>query len=546
MRYFQPSWKLFRSMRPQSMMLCHIHRNLFSCLKKLARQKYDKWIWIDGICINQQDDLEKCTQIPLMREIYAGASEVLAWLGDANPLESRILEVNTRRAIQASLSNPSPELQILRPGPPGPIKDLMYTPMLLPLVKKGLVSIFHRPYFSRIWVQQEVVLGKRVFMLFGDTKTSWDIFADFANTCRYQGQPYTDDIINLKRISDNWHSKSPDHDEMVNAIMFLARHKQAMEPRDRVYGILGLCPTEGLHHLTVDVNHSLAEVYIQFAKWNLSMGRFQDILEKLDYAHHFPGLPSWCPNLMWHEEASIHWDVYSAGYKNEETENRTPGMGQPEPKEAPETRFLNPRVLVLTATLAIDHVHAVLPWDDGIEGKNSRCNWSRLSKWDSACLRLSEKDSEEQLLAHAATMVAGRLEGLPRFVSPLPYHADPIRCYKLWKGWLSVLAWRIPMIRMTLPAEFFDYNQCMRSVCTGQCYFVTTSGRRGICSKDTRPRDVVIVTRNAKSPAIVRPAASVEERMTLIGPAYVHGIMNGEALESINNGDRHWEEIFIQ
>lgn len=99
---------------------------------------------------------------------------------------------------------------------------------------------------------------------------------------------------------------------------------------------------------------------------------------------------------------------------------------------------------------------------------------------------------------------------------------------------------------MTLPAEFFDYTQCMRSVCTGQSYFITASGRRGICSKNTRPGDVIIVTRNARSPAIIRSIVGVEKRMAIIGPAYVHGIMYGEALENINSGEREWEEVFIK
>lgn len=520
--------------------------NLFSCLKKLAGDKFDKWIWIDAICINQQDDVEKCHQIPLMGEIYAQASEVLSWLGETSLLESTILENNMRNAIWASMSNPSPELQILWPGRrPAEIERYLSTPIPLPLLKQGLASIFKRQYFSRIWTQQEVVFGKSVSMIYGDIKIPWDEFANFAKACRCQGQPDTGDIINLKRIRDNSHSKSPDNEEMVDAMMFLARHKQATDPKDRVRGILGLCPKEGMPHFTIDANQSLAEVYIQFAKWLLSMGRFQEVLTKLNYAHHFRGLPSWCPNLMWNTESYIHWDVYSAGYENDATRKTTRGMSRPEPKEAPKTSWLDSNVLVLNATIAVEQVHAVLAWDDKIVGKNSKLNWSRLSKWERACLRLCGKtQSKEQLEAHAATLVADRLWGLERSVSPLPYHADPMRCYDLWKTCLWALAWKLPI--WSFPSEFFDYTQCMRSVCTAQSYFITTSGRRGIGSKYTRPGDVVVVTRNARSPAILRPVTGAEQRMTLVGPAYVHGIMHGEALESINNGERGWEEVFIE
>ena len=40
------------------------------------------YIWIDAICIDQKNPLEKTTQIPLMGEVYNNAELVLAWLGN--------------------------------------------------------------------------------------------------------------------------------------------------------------------------------------------------------------------------------------------------------------------------------------------------------------------------------------------------------------------------------------------------------------------------------------------------------------------------------
>ncbi|OAG05795.1 HET-domain-containing protein, partial [Paraphaeosphaeria sporulosa] len=38
-------------------------------------------IWIDAICINQDDTLEKGKQVSLMSEIYRKAIQVNVWLG---------------------------------------------------------------------------------------------------------------------------------------------------------------------------------------------------------------------------------------------------------------------------------------------------------------------------------------------------------------------------------------------------------------------------------------------------------------------------------
>ena len=53
--------------------------NLFQAIRTLVT--VGESYWIDAICINQSDDVEKSLQIPLMKEIYALADTCLIWLG---------------------------------------------------------------------------------------------------------------------------------------------------------------------------------------------------------------------------------------------------------------------------------------------------------------------------------------------------------------------------------------------------------------------------------------------------------------------------------
>ena len=57
--------------------------NLYAALKHLALPDKERLLWIDGICINQEDDAysEKSQQVQLMRSIYIHASTVIFWLG---------------------------------------------------------------------------------------------------------------------------------------------------------------------------------------------------------------------------------------------------------------------------------------------------------------------------------------------------------------------------------------------------------------------------------------------------------------------------------
>ena len=50
-------------------------------------------LWIDQICINQEDGEEKNSQVPLMARIYRQAEEVLVWIGPSAVRSDRLMDV---------------------------------------------------------------------------------------------------------------------------------------------------------------------------------------------------------------------------------------------------------------------------------------------------------------------------------------------------------------------------------------------------------------------------------------------------------------------
>jgi len=56
--------------------------NLFAALQRLRKLKISRMLWVDAICINQQDDAEKNIQVAMMREIYKRSFRTLIWLGE--------------------------------------------------------------------------------------------------------------------------------------------------------------------------------------------------------------------------------------------------------------------------------------------------------------------------------------------------------------------------------------------------------------------------------------------------------------------------------
>lgn len=56
-----------------------------SVLRNAASEPSTGYIWIDALCIDQSNNLEKAAQVRLMRDVYVAAKKVVAWLENAGP-----------------------------------------------------------------------------------------------------------------------------------------------------------------------------------------------------------------------------------------------------------------------------------------------------------------------------------------------------------------------------------------------------------------------------------------------------------------------------
>ena len=62
-----------------------ITANLSQCLTSLRRVDTTRVLWVDAVCINQDDLREKEAQVALMGTIYKSATRALIWLGESSP-----------------------------------------------------------------------------------------------------------------------------------------------------------------------------------------------------------------------------------------------------------------------------------------------------------------------------------------------------------------------------------------------------------------------------------------------------------------------------
>ncbi|KAG5823043.1 hypothetical protein H9Q74_006862 [Fusarium xylarioides] len=165
-----------------------ITSSLDCALRRLRLAKESRYLWIDQICINQESPNERSEQVGIMKDIYSGSVLVTAWLGQADPGDS----ADTRRMISALAAV---KLQ--------PSSCLPYFPENKRLQELGLParespgwgdlnSMLKAPYFSRVWIIQELAVAPTYDLLWGDHLISKADFEAFQLSVVCLGMFYPD------------------------------------------------------------------------------------------------------------------------------------------------------------------------------------------------------------------------------------------------------------------------------------------------------------------------------------------------------------------
>ena len=130
-----------------------------------------KLFWIDAICIDQANNSEKETQIPLMTEIYQSAALVIVWL--APPEKSENSGFIRGAVLDSALSR-----SVMYMTEPNTL-SAMTTPDS-PFHREVGMLLCH-PWFTRTWIIQEIAVASDVHVLYKGTRFS---YADIAQLLR--------------------------------------------------------------------------------------------------------------------------------------------------------------------------------------------------------------------------------------------------------------------------------------------------------------------------------------------------------------------------
>jgi hypothetical protein len=489
----------------------YIPRNLHNVLQGLRLPARERLLWIDAICINQHDHLEKSVQVQIMREIYVKASKTVVWLGQESDATSQTFDF--LRQFDATSSETRDELW-----------NSLWTSPSWQMVYQEFSQILRHEWWRRAWVIQEVVVSHEVVVQRGCQQLNWEFlhtlmsFQSFKKKMGHISQyQFTRDVQEL-RLGTQTVQYGLDLNSLFE-LVYQFRFQCATFGSDKIYALMGLLPTDDRSLLIPEDDKQPEEVFMQLTVSSLRHNKdLNAIAVAADTA-----LPnaSWCRDWRYTHDStfdgtlpfcvlSIPWEPYSSSGT-----------------QPPICEFdLNRCVLSLQGYEA-DTIARTGDFARTV-GKDVDLEWI-LQSWERVIGKHQFENLEVKKSFNRTIAMGLRTEELVDWRERIGGPLDT-------------------------PDNNFNslYKNLVRHAITNRCFFVTKKGKFGLGAWNVQKGDKVCVLFGGKTPFVLRQKHTYHKRKKLldddmnevkiyhkvVGEAFVDGLMyyEGSMEDDISTG----------
>jgi hypothetical protein len=555
----------------------HITQNLFDALIQLRKPDAERALWIDALCINQKDNKEKSGQIPLMKYIYRYAKRVIIWLGPSDGFTTKALALVDRAA--ESLRQETRQHVPLTKDIRRERMDLAmnhrrgFPPVDMAIEWEPLISLFSRPWFSRVWVFQESRMASSAVVRIGACERDW---ADFCAASSFfacksysvvKGLAFVLTRVFALCASSRVGSRRAEiQPTPLMGLLESTLRFEATEPRDRVFALLGIAEEE--QKFQVDYEKSVKDIYTDISRYFLC----HHITKKGDHAlrilsnvKHYPDsanddMPSWVhrwhapipearPNRTTETQPMFTISGLASSAKfhagGDEYNGAIPSPADPYSISlkgfifatiSTNVNFLQmpplsrPRLwdMVLDIRSVCKDRHAAYPTGETIDEALA------LTLTMADTLAFTADSNAETY--HAIDFQHFCLSLYEQTVTILTSAGRIQECEDLWLEWGADCNELKTIVGAHKKAPRFSSGVQVASL--GRKLFGTQEGYIGIGDVTLQEGDLVCVLFGGKVPFILRPA---DGRYRFVGECYLHGIMLGQALEKGREKSQRFE-----
>ena len=256
-----------------------VTENLEASLRRLSWQLQRTPLWVDAICIDQNDILEKANQLGEMFRIYQNAQYVLVRLGDETPKSPQAMDF--LRAVQTGMKNEHGlhggnsrrNIANVAPTQKGDTTLRMTNPNIKSFTSQmqqvtnatvinaefqtcsaanPILDILMRPYWRRAWVLQEFAVARDAFFVCGSQIMHWQELYEAIQTivgCYERSpedwfsiEPLWLPVLRMFFVRNHFHN-CPLNLLLGHLLIETSTANQylnATDPRDKIFSLLGL------------------------------------------------------------------------------------------------------------------------------------------------------------------------------------------------------------------------------------------------------------------------------------------------------------------
>jgi hypothetical protein len=546
-----------------------VTKNLEEALRNLhyrrGRHQNGNRIWVDALCINQNNIEERNKQVKRMKHIYADAENVYVWTGPeltgGEHVERFINDVGS-----AILRSPE-TFRWYIPSIPGLYHDSAW---------KGIMELMSRPYWGRLWIIQEVLLantatklcfGNRICslpawfatfaVLRGDLSSFFfakarAIFATEPNAS-VLGDPtsFITSGTNMERLIELDQFKYadlPGPDLML--LLDAGRSAHQWDTKDKVYALLGLMDPAIQHGVDPDYSAPVFKTYRDFC-WSVikATGKLKIIFQGAASTIRNEHYPSWVPDWSLTLKDSFPFQYsphlraakdFKHVYESDNNENHLVCRG-----------FRVDVIDGLGCNAGVEpHVrHHVVP-----SGFN---NYSpNIYKDDEGVNNALWETFTLGNMTNVSSAIATLLKSIPWFNGvaasrDIPFYKAIDRFQQCNQG-LTIagksLAQYFPRWSevFNMPPAVQDIYSALSMLMLPLNFrrlMIGKKGYVGFVPKMSQANDLIFVLMGCDIPLVLRPCKN--DLYQLVGECYVHGIMNGEAMEGLDYREYELETVTL-
>ncbi|KAG9243390.1 heterokaryon incompatibility protein-domain-containing protein [Calycina marina] len=477
-----------------------ITQNLYTALHSLRYPYHERILWIDAICIDQGNTAEKSIQVAKMDSIYKKATRVVSWLGPESSDSALALDTFRRIADSFTMSSDQKSMHI-KSG--SWVCDIHYDHQKLRSEHQRWTAVWNllrNPYFTRLWIYQEINLAQTVQVVIGQLAISLEAVVSSLQWLQERAQPGLPmadlmDLRVLKRIYDMIYSQSRTLIDLLEKTKFA----ECGNDNDHVYALLGLLPN--CMGIVPDYGLLPHQVYTDLMLAYLNHTGSLDLLERCGTSlqdRKMYNLPSWAPNLSEPYRPARLERSYASSRSTAEV-----------------LSLVNGGVLrvrgVRAATIA--SLTASISHNASVSETLAKCVF-----WEAQIMNTTICHKESQFDVFAKTLICGETGEVP--TQNVGNLLTTEECTKSYIAWTR--------------KERFEgltsfYVSEVQKHTAGRAMFTADHDYIGLCPADAQIGDQVMILLGASFPMLLRPIKDNNCYM-VVGACHVPGMMHGEVL----------------